>query len=187
MNRIGDVASYTAESFTGSPSRDLRYWFRSGSENFVIAPNVRGSTGYGMDFQRANYQDLGGGDLQDEVYAAKFLQSTGYVVDSAGEITGFGVLDPVAGEGHRLNDDSHGYDLAWLPDQKRVAYFNSRDELVVQDVETLVRRKATGTLPYPPETFSALSASADGRTLYYGARQTQSNIWMVRHAAPSTH
>ena len=45
----------------------------------VIAPNVRGSTGYGIDFQRANYQDLGGGDLQDEVYAAKFLQSTGYV------------------------------------------------------------------------------------------------------------
>jgi dipeptidyl aminopeptidase/acylaminoacyl peptidase len=45
----------------------------------VIAPNVRGSTGYGMDFQRANYQDLGGGDLQDEVFAAKFLQSTGYV------------------------------------------------------------------------------------------------------------
>jgi dipeptidyl aminopeptidase/acylaminoacyl peptidase len=45
----------------------------------VIAPNVRGSTGYGIDFQRANYQGLGGGDLQDEVYAAKFLQSTGYV------------------------------------------------------------------------------------------------------------
>jgi dipeptidyl aminopeptidase/acylaminoacyl peptidase len=44
-----------------------------------IAPNVRGSTGYGMDFQRANYQDLGGGDLQDEVYAAKFLEATGYV------------------------------------------------------------------------------------------------------------
>jgi dipeptidyl aminopeptidase/acylaminoacyl peptidase len=45
----------------------------------VIAPNVRGSTGYGIEFQRANYQDLGGGDLQDEVYAARFLQSTGYV------------------------------------------------------------------------------------------------------------
>ena len=44
-----------------------------------IAPNVRGSTGYGIDFQRANYQDLGGGDLQDEVYAANFLISTGYV------------------------------------------------------------------------------------------------------------
>jgi dipeptidyl aminopeptidase/acylaminoacyl peptidase len=44
-----------------------------------IAPNVRGSTGYGMAFQKANYKDLGGGDLQDEVYAAKFLVATGYV------------------------------------------------------------------------------------------------------------
>src|SRR2546426_1813489 len=39
----------------------------------------RGSTGYGMEFQRANYQDLGGGDLQDEVAAAKFLEATGFV------------------------------------------------------------------------------------------------------------
>ena len=44
-----------------------------------IAPNVRGSTGYGIDFQKANYQDLGGGDLQDEVYATRFLLDTGYV------------------------------------------------------------------------------------------------------------
>jgi dipeptidyl aminopeptidase/acylaminoacyl peptidase len=44
-----------------------------------IAPNVRGSSGYGMDFQKGNVHDLGGGDLQDEVYATKFLQATGYV------------------------------------------------------------------------------------------------------------
>ena len=53
-----------------------------------IAPNVRGSTGYGMDFQRANYQDLGGGDLQDEVYATKFLEATGYVDSKKIGITG---------------------------------------------------------------------------------------------------
>ncbi len=53
-----------------------------------IAPNVRGSTGYGIEFQRANYQDLGGGDLQDEVYAAKFLQDTGYVAARKIGITG---------------------------------------------------------------------------------------------------
>jgi len=53
-----------------------------------IAPNVRGSTGYGMEFQRANYQDLGGGDLQDEVYAARFLASTGYVDPRKIGITG---------------------------------------------------------------------------------------------------
>jgi len=53
-----------------------------------IAPNVRGSTGYGMEFQRANYKDLGGGDLQDEVYGAKFLAATGYVDSAKIGITG---------------------------------------------------------------------------------------------------
>ncbi len=53
-----------------------------------IAPNVRGSTGYGMAFQKANYQDLGGGDLQDEVFATKFLTATGYVDAKKIGITG---------------------------------------------------------------------------------------------------
>jgi len=53
-----------------------------------IAPNVRGSTGYGIEFQKANYKDLGGGDLQDEVYAAKFLEATGYVNPKKIGITG---------------------------------------------------------------------------------------------------
>lgn len=54
----------------------------------AIAPNVRGSTGYGMAFQQANIKDLGGGDLQDEVYAAKFLAATGYVNPKKIGITG---------------------------------------------------------------------------------------------------
>jgi dipeptidyl aminopeptidase/acylaminoacyl peptidase len=53
-----------------------------------IAANVRGSTGYGMEFQQANYQDLGGGDLQDEVYATQFLIATGYVDAKKIGITG---------------------------------------------------------------------------------------------------
>jgi dipeptidyl aminopeptidase/acylaminoacyl peptidase len=53
-----------------------------------IAPNVRGSTGYGMRFQNANHQDLGGADLQDEVYAADFLKQTGYVNSKRIGITG---------------------------------------------------------------------------------------------------
>ena len=53
-----------------------------------IAPNVRGSTGYGMQFQEANKKDLGGGDLQDEVYAAHFLADTGYVDRKKIGITG---------------------------------------------------------------------------------------------------
>lgn len=54
----------------------------------VILPNVRGSTGYGKAFQAANHKDLGGMDLVDEVYAAKFLSATGYVDAKRIGITG---------------------------------------------------------------------------------------------------
>src|SRR2546426_536406 len=69
----------------GGPTSQIADWWQPDvaalvSRGYVcIAPNVRGSTGYGMEFQRANYQDLGGGDLQDEVAAAKFLEATGFV------------------------------------------------------------------------------------------------------------
>lgn len=53
-----------------------------------IAPNVRGSTGYGIEFQKANFQDLGGGDLKDEMYAVEFLKATGYVDPRKIGITG---------------------------------------------------------------------------------------------------
>jgi dipeptidyl aminopeptidase/acylaminoacyl peptidase len=53
-----------------------------------MAPNVRGSSGYGTDFQKANYRDLGGGDLKDEVAAAEFLTATGYVDPKKIGITG---------------------------------------------------------------------------------------------------
>ncbi len=54
----------------------------------VIAPNPRGSTGYGRAFMEANKKDLGGGDLVDEVYGAKFLAATGYVDKKKIGITG---------------------------------------------------------------------------------------------------
>jgi dipeptidyl aminopeptidase/acylaminoacyl peptidase len=45
----------------------------------VIAPNYRGSTGYGKEFQHANLFDMGGGDLQDVLSAAEWIKQTGYV------------------------------------------------------------------------------------------------------------
>lgn len=45
----------------------------------IIAPNFRGSTGYGKEFQSANYNDLGGGDLKDTIAAKQFLVDSGYV------------------------------------------------------------------------------------------------------------
>jgi dipeptidyl aminopeptidase/acylaminoacyl peptidase len=45
----------------------------------VVAPNYRGSTGYGKEFEHANIMDMGGGDLQDNLAAMDFIQKTGYV------------------------------------------------------------------------------------------------------------
>jgi dipeptidyl aminopeptidase/acylaminoacyl peptidase len=38
-----------------------------------LCPNYRGSTGYGLEFERANYGDWGVGDMQDCLHAARFL------------------------------------------------------------------------------------------------------------------
>jgi dipeptidyl aminopeptidase/acylaminoacyl peptidase len=54
----------------------------------VIAPNVRGSTGYGRAFELANRNDLGGRDLEDAAWAAKFLISSGYADAKKIGITG---------------------------------------------------------------------------------------------------
>jgi dipeptidyl aminopeptidase/acylaminoacyl peptidase len=39
-----------------------------------LAPNYRGSTGYGKQFERANYDNWGIGDTQDCLHAARFLR-----------------------------------------------------------------------------------------------------------------
>jgi dipeptidyl aminopeptidase/acylaminoacyl peptidase len=53
-----------------------------------IAPNARGSTGYGLDFQKAKFQDLGGGDLKDEIAEVEFLKASGSIDPKKIGITG---------------------------------------------------------------------------------------------------
>jgi dipeptidyl aminopeptidase/acylaminoacyl peptidase len=45
----------------------------------VLAPNYRGSTGYGKEFQHANLFDMGGGDLQDVLAGVDFIKQTGHL------------------------------------------------------------------------------------------------------------
>ena len=58
-------------------NRFVQYMVNQGY--IVIAPNYRGSTGYGKEFQQANLFDMGGGDLQDVLAAADWIKQTGYV------------------------------------------------------------------------------------------------------------
>ena len=45
----------------------------------VLAPNIRGSTGYGKSYQKLIHRDFGGADLRDFDAAARFLKSLPYV------------------------------------------------------------------------------------------------------------
>src|SRR5260370_10944670 len=58
-------------------NRSVQYLVNNGY--VVIAPNYRGSTGYGKDFEERNRFDMGGCDLCDVVEAARFLEGTGHV------------------------------------------------------------------------------------------------------------
>jgi dipeptidyl aminopeptidase/acylaminoacyl peptidase len=54
----------------------------------VIAPNFRGSTGYGKAFEDANNKDWGGGDLKDLTAAVKHLTARGAIDPKRVGITG---------------------------------------------------------------------------------------------------
>jgi dipeptidyl aminopeptidase/acylaminoacyl peptidase len=69
----GGPTAQTVNTF----NRLVQYMVNQGY--LVIAPNYRGSTGYGREFQQANLFDMGGGDLQDVLAAADWIKQTGYV------------------------------------------------------------------------------------------------------------
>ncbi|MGA9354076.1 MAG: S9 family peptidase [Terriglobales bacterium] len=69
----GGPSAQTVNTF----NRFVQYMVNQGY--LVIAPNYRGSTGYGKEFQQANLFDMGGGDLQDVLAAADWIKQTGYV------------------------------------------------------------------------------------------------------------
>ena len=64
----------------GGPTAQYTYWWDILAQYFVakgytyLAPNYRGSTGYGTPFEHANYGNWGVGDMQDCLHGAKFLR-----------------------------------------------------------------------------------------------------------------
>jgi dipeptidyl aminopeptidase/acylaminoacyl peptidase len=66
----------------GPTGQHLRWWDRASqwyanNGYVVLAPNIRGSTGYGREFQEANRGDWGGKDLEDVVKGAQWLAKEG--------------------------------------------------------------------------------------------------------------
>jgi len=66
----------------------------------VLAPNIRGSTGYGKKYQHLIHRDWGGGELKDIEYAAKYLVTLDWVDPErmgvfGGSFGGFATLSAV--------------------------------------------------------------------------------------------
>jgi dipeptidyl aminopeptidase/acylaminoacyl peptidase len=53
--------------------------FAANQGYMVLAPNYRGSTGYGKEFEQADLFDMGGGDLQDILAGVDFIKQTGHL------------------------------------------------------------------------------------------------------------
>lgn len=67
----------------------------------VLAPNIRGSTGYGKSYQREIYRDWGGNELRDIEAAAQYLQALSWVDASrlgvfGGSFGGFATLSAIS-------------------------------------------------------------------------------------------
>ena len=69
----GGPASQSVDSF----NRFIQYIVNQGY--VVIAPNYRGSTGYGKTFTDANMGDAGGQELNDVLDAAEWIKKSGFV------------------------------------------------------------------------------------------------------------
>ncbi|MFQ5923350.1 MAG: S9 family peptidase, partial [Anaerolineales bacterium] len=75
-----------------------QYWLSRGIG--VLAPNIRGSTGYGKSYQKLIHKDWGGGELQDIEAAVKYLHSLDWVDKEriavfGGSFGGFATLSAV--------------------------------------------------------------------------------------------
>ncbi|HVU13392.1 MAG TPA: S9 family peptidase [Phototrophicaceae bacterium] len=63
----------------------------------ILAPNIRGSTGYGISYQKLIHRDWGGAELKDIEHAAKYLQALDWVDNNriavfGGSFGGFATL-----------------------------------------------------------------------------------------------
>jgi eukaryotic-like serine/threonine-protein kinase len=132
---------------------------------------------------RLTGMDVTGGRMVPTQWSADGRWLTGRVQPPSGGLRGSAIYDMEAGRTRALSTDGTSLMLSWLPGSRRVVYFTGSGALVVQDIESLERRVVSQALPYPPDQLGSIIAAPDGKTLYYGARQVESNIWMVRRAA----
>jgi len=100
----------------------------------ILRPNVRGSTGYGIDFARANYADWGGGDYRD-------------LMAGADHLIALGIADP---ERMGIIGQSYGgYMAAWTVTQTD----RFKGAVVIDGITDLVSNVGTNDMPFDESNY----------------------------------
>jgi Tol biopolymer transport system component len=102
----------------------------------------------------------------------------GNLAVKSGSLVGVGLYDLKTHKTIELSNDGAAA-VKWLPGDRRVVYFAKKGtELVALDTVTLARTVIDVHLP-GPATDDVFTIAPDGRTIYYGARRAEADIWIV--------
>ena len=172
---------------TATPEKDILFTFLSpdGRRTLAVFSGrdwIIGPSGAPLTLQSGTVTktpSIGDGVFNPSTWSRDGRWLSGYIFSPSGGYAGNALYDVASGAIKKLSDDGVGEQLAWMPDQRRVVYFTATGKLMIQDIVTLERRELDVKLPLPPDADFNIFASPDGRTLYYGAQQTEANIWKV--------
>lgn len=105
----------------------------------------------------------------------------GNLLNKVGTGVGVGVYDMDVAKARMVSDQRLVTYVQWLPDSRRVLVLTGDGELFVVDADSGRRRplNARGLFHASPV---AIALSPDGRTIYVGGQQVESDIWMVERA-----
>ena len=116
--------------------------------------------------------------FQPTAWSPDATRLAGPLVPSSGRPSGVAVYDIGARKTSKIAPDET-FAVRWLADSRRVMYFtNAESQLVVLDSVSGRRTVVDVRLPGPsyPQMFAI---SPDNRTIYYGAKRSEADIWIV--------
>jgi Tol biopolymer transport system component len=171
------------------PKRGFLYPAVSRADGRISALNDAGIEGYLLEppfpataerIKPLENNTVDGGHMAPSEFSPDGKWLSGAWTSVSAEPAGVAVYDMVGKRARKLTMDRGVWVAPFLPDNRRLIYFttSAATELVVVDVVDGRRRVIPVTLPLPAARES-LALAPDGRTIYYGARRAESNVWKV--------
>ncbi len=104
----------------------------------------------------------------------------GSLVRTSERPAGVAVYDVASNTARMINSDP-AYWAVWLPDSRRSLYVTTSRKMIVVDTVSGKRTVVDVTLPGIATGF-ARALSPDGKTFFYGAQRSESDIWIVERS-----